>query len=149
MSFTPVFVTVLFTVFFAGAGIASASSGSQAQQNWILNCQGCHQADGAGSEGGAPNMAGFVGRFLSVPGGREFLVQVPGVAYAPLPDNEVAALLNWMLHKLDEKNIPDSFSEYSEEEVARLRNHPLVEDAPARRAELIEVIERTLAKASK
>jgi hypothetical protein len=51
-----------------------------------LNCQGCHRADGTGTPGSVPALADSVARFLAVPAGREYLVQVPGVAQAPLDD---------------------------------------------------------------
>ena len=54
--------------------------------DYMLNCQGCHRADGAGTPGTVPALAGSVGRFLAVRGGREFLVQVPGVAQSILDD---------------------------------------------------------------
>jgi len=53
---------------------------------YALNCQGCHRADGAGTPGSVPPLAGSVARFLGAAGGREYLVQVPGVAQAPLDD---------------------------------------------------------------
>jgi len=54
--------------------------------DYAVTCQGCHRADGAGTPGTVPALAGSVGKFLRVPGGREFLVRVPGVAQAPLDD---------------------------------------------------------------
>jgi len=66
-------------------------------------------------------MPGIVARFLSVPGGREYLIRVPGVATAPLSDESIAVLVNWMLEKFDPKNIPGDFIPYTREEVASLR----------------------------
>ncbi len=112
----------------------------RAHFHWMLQCQGCHRPDATGSPGGAPNMAGEVARFLSVDGGREYLVRVPGVANAALDDAAVAELLNWMLATFDPAHRPDDFTPYTAEEVAALRPHVLVEDASARRAELIRAI---------
>ena len=39
----------------------------RAWQNWTLNCQGCHRADGSGSAGTAPPIQGTVARFLMRP----------------------------------------------------------------------------------
>ncbi len=44
---------------------------NRARFNYMLNCQGCHSADGSGI-GDIPEMKNFVGNFLRVPGGREF-----------------------------------------------------------------------------
>ncbi len=75
-------------------------------------CQGCHQANGAGIPGVFPPLAGHVPEILAAKGGREYLIQVllyglqgqiavkgakyQGVmpAYAGLKDEEIAALLN-------------------------------------------------------
>ena len=68
----------------------------------MINCQGCHLADGTGKKNGQRaqyERRGYT-NFWAVPGGREFLVQVPGSANAPLNDAELAELLNWMLESL-------------------------------------------------
>ena len=56
----------------------------RAQTHYMLNCQGCHLPDGTGYGNKVPDMKNQLGRFLTVNGGREFLVQVPGSATAPL-----------------------------------------------------------------
>ncbi len=108
--------------------------------DYVLNCQGCHLPDGRGMPGKVPSFRGQVARFLGVPGGREFLVQVPGVARANLPDERIAALLNWLLRRFDPDHLPGTFRPYSSAEVARLRASPEVRVAD-RRARLIAAIE--------
>src|SRR3546814_17563606 len=56
----------------------------RARQHWILQCQGCHRAAATGTPQTAPTMAGFVARFLQVPGGGAYLDGVPGVPPAAL-----------------------------------------------------------------
>ena len=64
----------------------------------MLYCQGCHLSDGAGSlKAEVPKMKDYVGNFLKVPEGREYLVRVPGSANAPIGDEKLANLLNWIL----------------------------------------------------
>jgi mono/diheme cytochrome c family protein len=109
--------------------------------DFALECQGCHRADGAGTPGSVPALAGSVGRFLGVPGGREFLVRVPGVAQAPLDDAALAAVLNWMLARFGDRDVPADFLPYTAAEVARLRREPLVQVEAVRR-ELLGAIER-------
>ncbi len=82
-------------------------------------------------------MAGDVSRFLTVEGGRQYLVRVPGVAFSNLSDAEVADLLNWMLERFDKENVPASFNPYGEKEVSRLRENPLITKAAEVRQELI------------
>ena len=98
-----------------------------ARQNYILNCQGCHLPDGSGSKGNVPKMNDFVGYFLHVPGGREFIVQVPGAASAPISDRELADVMNWMLLNFSRNELPDPFEPYSAEEIGKLREEPLID----------------------
>jgi mono/diheme cytochrome c family protein len=105
---------------------------ARAQSNYMLNCQGCHLADGSGLPGSVPSMRGIVGSFLTVPGGRDFLVQVPGSANAPISDAELAELLNWILTTMSAEQLSPDFQYYTGEEVARLRQHTLVDVASVR-----------------
>jgi len=98
-----------------------------ARQNYILNCQGCHLPDGSGSRGNVPRMNDFVGYFLHVPGGREFIIRVPGVAHAPISDKELADVVNWLLLHFSKKELPAPFIPYSAQEVGALRGAPLID----------------------
>ena len=104
----------------------------------MLNCQGCHLPDGDGV-GDIPRMNGFVGNFLRVPGGREFVVQVPGSANAALDDDALAELLNWMLVEISASELPENFAPYTAQEVGRHRAQPL-SDVNAVRTQLIQRI---------
>jgi len=122
-------------------GVVAAEGTSGPALDYAVTCQGCHRADGAGTPGTVPALAGSVGRFLRVPGGREFLVRVPGVAQAPLDDVALAAVLNWMLERFGRDDAPEDFVPYGAAEVGRLRRSPLTDVEGARRA-LLEAIER-------
>lgn len=114
--------------------------------DYMLNCMGCHLDDGRGyALRGVPTLSGYMGNFLSVPGGREFLVQVPGSAQSDLTDAELATLLNWMLHSFSPAQIPAGFVAYSASEVGQLRHRPLV-DVAATRAALVRLIDQNHAK---
>ncbi len=115
---------------------AQESSANRARVNYMLNCQGCHLPDGRGV-GDIPQMRNFVGNFLRVPGGRAFIVQVPGVANAPLTDAALAELLNWMLAEISPNQLPDNFNPYTAAEVGRYRTSPLA-DVDAVRIPLIQ-----------
>jgi hypothetical protein len=127
----------------ATLGTAGATSGPAL--DYAVTCQGCHRADGTGTPGTVPALAGSVGRFLRVPGGREFLAQVPGVAQAPLDDAALAAVLNWILDRFGPPDVPPGFAPYTAEEVGRLRRRPLV-DVERVRQELVRAIERSAAR---
>jgi len=108
---------------------------------YMLHCQGCHLSDGAGRPGEVPSLVGTLGRFLAVPGGRAYLVQVPGSAHSPLSDAELASVLNWMLASFAIPPDSAGFAPYDAEEVARHRANPLV-DVAATRAELVRRMHR-------
>ncbi|MFQ5415789.1 MAG: c-type cytochrome [Myxococcota bacterium] len=116
--------------------LAGAVHAETPHVNYLLQCQGCHLPDGSGTPGSVPALAGSMARFLSVPGGREFLVRVPGSAQSSLGDEDLAALLSWMVHHFGPAADAADFVPYTAEEVARLRHTPLV-DVESVRAGLI------------
>lgn len=132
----------------AGAGLAAqgvtretgVSNPALARQNWILKCQGCHRPDATGTAQTTPAMAGVVAKFLHVPGGREYLGRVPGVATAPVSDAELADLLNWTVYRFDGAHVPADFKPYTAAEVGKLRRAPLRTEAPVVRAALMAKI---------
>lgn len=106
---------------------------------YVLHCMGCHLEDGSGAPGRVPSLVG-VGRFLRVPGGRDYLLRVPGVAQAPLDDAALAALLDWLLARFDPAAAAaPGFAPFRAAEVARARALPLADAEAARRALLAEL----------
>ena len=125
--------------------LLAASSGwatEPAEADYMLNCQGCHLPDGSGFPARqVPDLRNQMGRFLSVPGGREFLVQVPGSAQSALNDADLAHLLNWMLLRFSAAQLPANFQPYTAAEVGALRKQPLARVSEVR-SELLERIAR-------
>jgi mono/diheme cytochrome c family protein len=115
----------------------------RAWQHWTLNCQGCHRPDGSGSAGTAPSLAGTVARFLSVPGGREYLGRVPGVATSPLSNADLSEVMNWMLWRFDKEHLPANFQPYTAAEIGQLRAAPLRLEASQMRAQLLSRAEQS------
>jgi mono/diheme cytochrome c family protein len=115
---------------------AAAGAGESPRVLYMLHCQGCHLADGSGRPGEVPPLAGALGRLAAVPGGRAYLVQVPGSASSPLSDAELAAVLNWVLRAFAPAPAAPPVAPYDAAEVARYRTTPLVDVAGAR-AELL------------
>ena len=115
---------------------ARAAADESPRVLYMLHCQGCHLADGSGKPGEVPALAGSLGRFLEVEGGRAYLVQVPGSAHAPLSDAELAAVLNWMVEAFGPEADARALRRYDAAEVACYRATPLV-DVSAARAELV------------
>lgn len=108
-------------------------NGRPPQVNYMTECQGCHLPDGSGMAGRVPSMKGEVQHFLAVPGGREFLVRVPGAANSKLSDADLAALLNWLVPRFG--GMPQtSFAPYTPQEVATYRAQRLIDVSATRRA---------------
>jgi hypothetical protein len=122
----------------ADSAPAGVDNAQRAWQHWTLNCQGCHRPDGTGSAGTTPSLAGTVGRFLSVPGGREYLGRVPGVATSPLSNADLSELMNWMLWRFDKEHIPANFQPFTAAEIGQLRSAPLRLEASQMRADLLK-----------
>ena len=95
--------------------------------------------------GTAPSLAGTVARFLTVPGGREYLGRVPGVATSPLSNADLSEVMNWMLWRFDKDHVPANFQPYTAAEIGLLRQSPLRLEASQMRAELLKKADETTA----
>jgi cytochrome c553 len=126
-----------------GSSPAGVENPQRAWQNWTLNCQGCHRPDGTGTDATAPSLAGTVARFLSAPGGREYLCRVPGVATSSLGDADLAELMNWILWRFDREHLPANFQPFTAAEIGRLRTRPLRLEAAQMRADLLHKAEES------
>lgn len=126
--------------------VAAATAASGAAElhdpaaDYVMHCRGCHGPDGEGAPGGAPDLRGQVARFLAVPGGRTYLIRVPGTAQSELDDARTAALLTWMMHTFGPADLAAAAPPFTAAEVAAHRREPLL-DAAAVRAELIEKLD--------
>lgn len=115
----------------------SVARTSSLRSQFVLHCAGCHGLDAAGSTvGQVPDMR-QLGRFLRVEGGREFIIQVPGVMGSGLSDQQVAEVTNWVLGTVAADSLPPAHQPYSADEVRRARAAPLL-DVAATRAGLVE-----------
>lgn len=97
---------------------------SRAAELFSRNCQGCHGHTGV-SVSEVPRLRGQVGWFLHTPEGRDYVVRVPGVAFAPLSDRDLTETLNWMLAAFSADELPPGWQPYTVAEVARLRRRPV------------------------
>ena len=104
--------------------------------NYMLNCMGCHIADGSGAAGKVPSLRDSLVRLASSAAGRRYLVEVPGAAQSLLSNLELAQLLNWMVRNLSARAVPPEFVDFTESEVAGYRRTPLI-DVRAERARLL------------
>ena len=137
----------------AGAGaraddkaIPGVTDAVQARTDYQLKCQGCHRPDGSGDNHSNPPMRGVVAQFLTVPGGREFIGRVPGVATVNLPDDRLANLVNWTIARFDAAHVPQGFRPYTADEIGQLRKNPLRLERAALRAQLVAGFAKTVSE---
>ncbi|MDO5090785.1 MAG: cytochrome c [Cardiobacteriaceae bacterium] len=127
-----------------GEDIPGVPSPARAESLYKIHCQGCHLPDGSGFEKRhVPNMKDRVGRFLLVPEGRAYLLQVPGAAGTPISDEELMLVTNWILWTFSRAQLPADYQPYTLAEVRELRMMPR-DDINARRERLLEDINQLL-----
>lgn len=95
------------------------------QKLYALHCMGCHGSQGEGIPSRVPALRNFAGYFAFLPEGRAFLIRVPGAANAPLSDEELAQVTNWLLQTFSPKELPPDFKPFTAEEVKSYRAKPL------------------------
>ena len=106
-------------------------------ENYVIHCSGCHKPNGSGSPSNlVPDIRNVIGHFTKVSKGREYLIQVADISQAPLRNDEIAALMNWVLREFSKQQLSKDFKPYTQEEVKELReNRPA--DLHANRRKLL------------
>jgi mono/diheme cytochrome c family protein len=131
---------MLAALFIADASQAQAYDAARARQDWVLNCMGCHTADGSGIPGKVPALRNSLGHFVSLPEGRQFVMRVPGAANSALNDAELANVLNWLLATMNEQSRPASFKPYTAGEIA-VHRRPALTDVARTRMKLVKELQ--------
>ena len=107
---------VLLSATIAGTARAAESP----QSLYMLNCWGCHRANGEGIPGTAPPLKNAAD-YLKVPGGREYLIRVPGVSQSLLNDADTALVMNWIIGNFSPGRVPADFKPFTAEEIHQAR----------------------------
>jgi hypothetical protein len=81
-----------------------------------------------------PSLVDSIGRFVRVPGGREYLVRVPGSSQSALSDRDLARVLNYMIRSFGPADVAADFRPFDAVEVTQVRRPPLSETESVRRA---------------
>lgn len=115
--------------------IAAPSANADPRIDYLLHCSGCHMPDGTGLPSVVPTLHDVVGRIVARPAGRDYIVRVPGVSQAPIDNEKLTEVLNWMLTEFSGRTLPKNFRPLTVEEVGRSRNR-LLADPLKYRAEL-------------
>lgn len=121
-------------------GVESSETVQRTAFNYAINCRGCHGPEAMATHASVPDMKDFIDRFLEVEGGREYLIQVPGVSRSALSDQEVADMLNWLIVTQGRKKTIQR--PFKEAEIRKHRSSPLSANAATVRASLIEKIKK-------
>jgi hypothetical protein len=115
----------LAAVLASAVGFVSAADkpySNQARIDFLLHCSGCHAQDGRGLEHkGIPALKDQVGYFLRTEGGRAYLMQIPGLLSAGMPDARAADVTNYILARFAGTSLPEIFVPYSADEAKRYR----------------------------
>lgn len=110
------------TLALTATAFAADKSQTRAKTDYLLHCSGCHGQDGTGKPtAGIPRFTDQVGYFLKLPEGRAFLMQVPGLLSANMPDDRAAAVVTWMIREFAGPSMPEKLEPYTAEEAKRYK----------------------------
>jgi mono/diheme cytochrome c family protein len=106
----------------AALATADDKGDRRAAVDYMLHCSGCHGMDGSGAPArGIPDFREQVGHFQRLPEGRAFLLQVPGLLNAGLPDDRRAAVTSWLVRRFAGPSLPPDFQPYTAAEAREYR----------------------------
>ena len=121
--------TILLTALvLSAANIAYADP----KTDYLLYCRGCHLANGEGVPPEVPTLHDELGKLAALPGGRDYLIRVPGVSQTPLDDEKLAAVLNWVMAEFNSAALPDNYKPFTAREVGKSRVNVLENPLEAR-----------------
>jgi mono/diheme cytochrome c family protein len=151
----PSFVAVAI---FACSANVHAAGGSEV---FASNCIVCHQPDAKGVQGIYPPLAETVGVYAKLKQGRAYLAHVPSFGLtgvivtngesidgnmpplSQLSDDEVAAVINYILTKFNSRLLPANFKPLTIGEVHGYRAKPMTEtEVHNERAALFEALKK-------
>ncbi len=115
--------SIALFLFLASSSVFAASP----RTNYLLYCSGCHGTTGVGSPPNVPTLVDELGRMMTVPEMRGYLVRIPGASQAPIEDAELTDVINWVLEEMNKDTLPDNFRKFSLSEVAEARKNVLAD----------------------
>ncbi|MCW5625270.1 MAG: cytochrome c [Burkholderiales bacterium] len=129
-------VALPFALVCAFAQAGDGGEDVRARNDYLLHCSGCHGVDGTGKpQKGIPRFTDQVGYFVTLPEGRAFLMQVPGLMTAGMSDARNAAVTTWLVKAFAGPSLSVDFKPYTVEEAKQYRASRPV-DITARRNSL-------------
>jgi cytochrome c553 len=103
------------------------------RSDYLMHCAGCHLPDARGVPPYVPSLAGPLGRLAASAEGRDYIARVPGAAQAPISDEQLAAVFNWLLSEYNRDTLPRNFEPLRGTEIASSRARVLADPLKLRR----------------
>ncbi|MBT3530371.1 MAG: hypothetical protein HOF74_01755 [Gammaproteobacteria bacterium] len=116
-------ISIALCLFLASSSVYAASP----RTNYLLYCSGCHRTTGEGKPPNVPTLVDELGKMMSVPEMRGYLVRIPGASQAPINDEELTEVINWVLEELNEDTLPNDFQKLTLGEVSEARKNVLAD----------------------
>ena len=91
------------------------------KSDYLLHCRGCHLHTGESIPGTNVPSLKNLGPFLTTKKGREYIIQVPGVSQSSMNDEQLAAVLNWVIENFNKPLASRNYIPFTSEEVNRAR----------------------------
>ena len=113
--------------------IAAQPAHADPRADYLLHCAGCHRPSGEGLPPDVPTLVDELGRLLAIPEGRSYLVRVPGASQAPVSDQGLADIVNWILMEFNQSTLPEDFTPLTAKEVGKARRNTLADPMKYRR----------------
>lgn len=129
---------VIALIFLLPSSVGAQIPHTSAQINYILQCQGCHGADGGGIGQSIPDLVADGKSFLQSTEGRKYFVSVPGSANSPLSDEELTDVINYIIESIIIKNGDAESLLYKLSEVSTYRQIKMLKDPTELRREIID-----------
>ncbi|MEM6584018.1 MAG: c-type cytochrome, partial [Pseudomonadota bacterium] len=74
----PLLLAAAFTICLKVSAAEPLAETDIGQFDYMIHCQGCHQADGSGTPGATPDLRTYGAALLRTIEGRQYFVRVPG-----------------------------------------------------------------------
>lgn len=98
---------------------------STARTNYMERCGGCHGLEGSSAARLVPQLKDRAGYFLCTQEGRNYIARLPNIVFSNLGDEELAALLNFVVFQIGGSSAPAKAVDFSAAEMGRSRQDPL------------------------
>lgn len=105
----------------------AVTSHADPRSDYLMHCAGCHLPDASGVPPYVPSLSGSLGRIVASAQGRDYIARVPGAAQAPISDEALAAVFNWLLLEFNRWTLPRDFRPLTAAEIGRSRRRVLAD----------------------